>query len=470
MTRTCTTLFLAASLLPAALAQSTMTPLATFGTNGWLAPGASAFVTTGNTERGLAYNPTTGNLVLVSRAGGNHARVLDGTTGADLGGLDTTGVAGGTFAVNMTGITDDGTIYVGNLSTSATANFKVYAWSGEATGFTTPPTVAFDAPSGVARSGDAFAVRGSFVDPHVFVVGGGTAVATGQNSNFVHGALDGTNTSTAYIAIPGTTTASNDYRLGLAFVDAGTVIGNQGGLGRITTFSGATATVTASPNLLGSSRRALDYAVIGGVPVLAVIDSVTAQVTVFDLSVPGAPLTLATANNTSGALTANANATGSVQWGAISGNTALLYALGTNHGVQAFTVTIQQPARATTFGAGCGTPALALGATGAPILPSSINLQTTNIPPAAVVGGYALGFAGIPSGVPIPIAPGCSQFVVPLATDFFLPLGNPSHQLPQNYPADPGYAGLEIFAQSFTIDGASAILSSNGLKLYLQTF
>src|SRR5437870_793272 len=73
-------------------AQVSMTPLATFGTAGWLAPGSSPFLTTGNTERGLAFNPTTGHLLLVSRAGGNNIRILDATTGADLGALNTTGL------------------------------------------------------------------------------------------------------------------------------------------------------------------------------------------------------------------------------------------------------------------------------------------------------------------------------------------------------------------------------------------
>ena len=93
---------LGATLLAAnaLLGQSAIAPLATFGTNGWLAPGSSAFLTTTNTERGMAFNPATGNLVLVSRNGGNNVRILSGATGADLGGLDVTGVTGGTFAIN----------------------------------------------------------------------------------------------------------------------------------------------------------------------------------------------------------------------------------------------------------------------------------------------------------------------------------------------------------------------------------
>ena len=82
-------------------AQSTLTPLSTFGTNGWLAPGSTPYLATTNNERGLAYNPITGNLILVSRTGGPNIRVLNSFTGTDLGGLDVTGVTGGTFVIDM---------------------------------------------------------------------------------------------------------------------------------------------------------------------------------------------------------------------------------------------------------------------------------------------------------------------------------------------------------------------------------
>ena len=108
------------------LAQSTMTPLATFGVGGWLAPGSATYLGSANNERGFAYNPVTGNLVLVSRTGGINIKVLNGLTGADLGTLVATGITGGTFAVNQAGVADDGSIYVANLSTSAATAFKVY--------------------------------------------------------------------------------------------------------------------------------------------------------------------------------------------------------------------------------------------------------------------------------------------------------------------------------------------------------
>src|SRR6266480_1849809 len=93
-----------------------MAPLSTFGGgDGWLAPGEGGytFLGTANNERGIAYG--NGHLYLVSRNGGNFIRILDQGTGADLGSLNTSGISGGTFLVNMAGVGGDGAIYVANL-------------------------------------------------------------------------------------------------------------------------------------------------------------------------------------------------------------------------------------------------------------------------------------------------------------------------------------------------------------------
>src|SRR5690606_691963 len=46
-----------------------------------LAPGDLPFLTTGNTERGLAYNKVSGHLLVISRTSGANVHVLDGDTG-----------------------------------------------------------------------------------------------------------------------------------------------------------------------------------------------------------------------------------------------------------------------------------------------------------------------------------------------------------------------------------------------------
>ena len=134
-------------------------------------PGDRPYMTTGNTERGLAFNPVTTNLIVVSRAGTLSALVLDAATGAELRTLNVDDIAGGTFALNMIGATDDGVLYGANLSTSPTApNFKLYRWANDKA--ETIPVVAFegdpagvDATSGASKNpqrwGDSFDVRGS---------------------------------------------------------------------------------------------------------------------------------------------------------------------------------------------------------------------------------------------------------------------------------------------------------------------
>ena len=85
--------------------------MAGFGSNGWLAPGSIAYLGTANNERGLAYNPVTNNLVLVSRANvsgtANNIVILNGTTGSLLKTMNPTGISGGTFSINMAGVGAD---------------------------------------------------------------------------------------------------------------------------------------------------------------------------------------------------------------------------------------------------------------------------------------------------------------------------------------------------------------------------
>lgn len=455
-----------ASLFGSALsAQSTLTPVSTFGTNGWLAPGSTPYLAITNNERGLAYNPITGNLILVSRTGGTNIRILNSFTGTDLGNLDVTGITGGTFVVNQVDCAEDGSIYVCNLSTSVPAPFKVYKWASEAAGV--PPTVAYNATTNMVRTGDSFAVYGGFAIPAQFAAAGSS---NASNSCFSVGPLDGTNASTTYLSIPGTpNSTSNGYRLGMTFANANTIIGTQGAAGLMTSFSGATATLQASIPL-SAAQRPMDYAVIAGTPVLAVADTNSSIVSIYDISNPAVPVLLASGTNTVAPLSPNANGTGAVQWGQILGNTATLYVMCSNQGIQAFNVTIQVPASARQFGVGCGSPALSLASSGAPIIPSGITLDLTNIPVTGLAF-FVLGFAPIPGGFPLPIAPGCNQYLFPDSTSLVFPSVPGTAQFPLNVPNNPGFAGVEFYSQGVSFDTVSGgIQSSNGLRLYLQTF
>jgi hypothetical protein len=130
-----------------------------------LAPGAKPWLNQDNTQRGLAYNPANGNVLVVGRTDGNKAYVLSGATGEELRTLnvDSSIVFGGTFAVNMVGVADDGAVYVCNLTTDGTATpFNLYRWANDAAD--TLPELVFtgDPGNGTAnRWGDSFDVRGA---------------------------------------------------------------------------------------------------------------------------------------------------------------------------------------------------------------------------------------------------------------------------------------------------------------------
>jgi len=279
---------------------------------------------------------------VVTRAGGVAVRVLNAGTGAELSTMNVTGVAGGAFALNMIDVAADGAIYGGNLSTAADSNFKVYRWANEAAA----PTVAYDALSGLARTGDSFAVGGA---------GAGTRIAAaGTNainaSNFAAlTTADGVNfTSSAITSVPGTSTGTNDYRLGLSFIDSDTFIGTQGTAALITSLSG----VVADTIPLGASQRLIDYATIGGLPILAVADSATSLVSVYDITTPTTPILLASGSTIAGASVANPNGVGAVSWGPVNGPSATLYAMNTNNGIQAFTFTVPEPTTVALAGLG----------------------------------------------------------------------------------------------------------------------
>ncbi len=328
---------LAILLMVSISSHGALSPLASFGTNGWLAP-TLPYLGTASFERGMAYNPVTGNLVVVSRNGAasNPIQKINGTTGADLGNLNLGSmvITGGTFTTNMVGIADDGAIYVGNLSTSATSNFKVYRWNDESAS----PTVAFEGASGLPRTGDTLDVFGAGSSTKIVASGGGgsdgfTYLSTSDGLTYAGGAVN----------VPGD--AVGDYRLGLSFTDSDSVVGTQGTSLVFASVAGPTLDATGA---IGTNDRPLDYAVVGGVPVVATVEaqggtSFVPTVRVWDVSNPALPVEIANGLTAMGPHAANGNGAGQVKFGAITGNSAVLYAMSTNTGIQAFTFVVPEP-------------------------------------------------------------------------------------------------------------------------------
>ena len=319
-----------------------LAPLASFGGgDGWLAPGEGgySFLGTGNLERGIAFG--NGSLYLVSRAGGNNVRVLNPATGADLGGLSTTGISGGTFSVNMAGVGSDGAIYVGNLTTAVGSPFKVYRWANN----TAEPTVAYNVNPGLPRIGDSFAVRGS---------GDSTVIVASGTGSAGFASFSGGNATA--VAVP--STAIGDFRLGLTLVDANTVVGTQGSNLRLAQFTGATGSLLLSAPV-SATERAVAYNVVDGLPLLATLDAsstaTASLVRVYDVSNPSAPTLLAESKNTTGTLAGNGNGTGALAWGKLDDGSNVLYAMSSNQGIQAFAVTVvPEPGTYALLAAGIG--------------------------------------------------------------------------------------------------------------------
>jgi len=350
--------------------QFSLSPLSSFGSNGWLALGTSQYVTTGNFQRGMGWNPVTKNIVLPSRRGGNFVAIIDGTSGAVVKTMDTTAVSGGLLAMMGAGVSDDGEIYVPNLQSGSNSlsPFKIYKWTGE--NDINAPTVAFSqvnpqVVSGAFRFGDSFDVYGSGTNARFAAAGSGngTNAATGtnlpNNGNFMIGTLDGSNVNTIYSAIPGTATAANDYRLALTFVDADTIIGNaSSGSAKITDFvaaptlSGTGATISSAITI-GGEDRALGYTFLGGRSLLAALNYVNSMVSIYDITDPAAFQLLVSNTTTSGALTFNANGTGGVQWGeTIDSTSQVIYAMNSNQGIQAMVFSIPEPSTYALLGIG----------------------------------------------------------------------------------------------------------------------
>lgn len=346
-----------------ASAQVTMSPMVTFGGgDGWLAPGENSFLANDNNVRSMAYNRATGKLVFASRTGGTNVRLLNGSTGADAGGLNVTGVTGGTFAVNGVGVSADGRIYVSNLSTNtATSAFKVYEWSNEAAA---PVNVISSNILAGARLGDSIDVTGSGANTKL-AFGFGNAPAIAGNNGYAvfesngSGGFNGT-----AVGFTGNPPNAGDFRLGITFGPGNnSVWGSQGAsVMRVTTFAGAAGTLTGSAPLLAGNERAMDFAVVNGKSLLATMDtgssatpnSGTALVRVYDVTDPLNPVLMASGKNTGTAtLNTNTNATGSVAFGDIVGNRATLYAMSTNNGIQAFELeVVPEPATMTALAVG----------------------------------------------------------------------------------------------------------------------
>jgi len=336
-----------------------MTPLTTFAGDGWLAPDEISWLSSAAaTERSIGYSRTANELYITSRSSGVRVRILNPVTGEEInalnGGLDMTGVSGGIFPINCVGVAEDGVIFGCNLCSpvSASSPFKIYRWADS----NSPPEVVFNSniiTSG--RMGDTFDVFGS---------GGNTLLVAGESNSAGTGPRNGYAVFTApppdsgiefsglLVGFLGTNPAAGDFRAGITFMDSDSVIGSQGTGGfKFTNFDQATGEFVRAKTLTNLLERPMDFIVLGGRPLLATIEcngntttpaATYSTVRIYDLTDPETPVLAASGRTATSYFSQGTSGpgTGSVQWAPLTDSTANLYALSTNNGIQAFSVSI----------------------------------------------------------------------------------------------------------------------------------
>ncbi len=215
-----------------------------------------------STERGLAYGTVGVNerLYVASRNGSTNVQILDASTGADVGTLDVTGIAGGLYPINDIEVSDDGVIMACNMTLNASADtneFRCYTWTTEADA----PTPVITYAAGAAdRLGDKITLTGSCATNTA------TLWAASGNSTTVY--KFGTTTNCASFDAP--TTVTVDASMGSTpdvtpdFSGAGGFYGTGNG-SNVNVYSAAgTTDGTLSTAIVGTASTALTTFTSGG--------------------------------------------------------------------------------------------------------------------------------------------------------------------------------------------------------------
>jgi hypothetical protein len=309
----------------------------------WRLPGGTAertyLTTSGDTQRGLAYNAGNNHLYVASRAAGNPGIfILNAENGADLGTLSTTGITGGTFAYSLLGTGSDGAIYAANLTTNAgaaTTPFKVYRWASESAA----PTLVYSGnPLGgttAGRFGDSFDVTGS---------GTGALLAAGRgNSADPAGvALFNTTDGTTFSAVVSNPASTGNYRQSVTFGGPGELYGKESGDAlRRGSFDGDLAYTEANSYPTANFASGIGpIDVDAGHRLLAALNTGSHAVSLWDVSDTANPPVLIDSAVMSGTLNANGNAAGQIVLDAAHNR---IFVLDTNNGITALGYAVPEP-------------------------------------------------------------------------------------------------------------------------------
>jgi hypothetical protein len=191
-------LFASNAFATATSSNGTLTVLPAFNTaqmsNVWtLEAGERGYLGTNSTERGLAWNPVTGSLLLVSRAGPDPmVVVLNPTNGVEKNFLDVTGIPSSvpnvSLGLDTIGVADDGVVFGASVAVTASSTaFYLYRWPNDSAA--NPPTIVFAGdPAGAVtpnlRWTDSLAVRGAGTNTQILISpGSGTNVVLLRSSD-----------------------------------------------------------------------------------------------------------------------------------------------------------------------------------------------------------------------------------------------------------------------------------------------
>jgi len=130
------------------------------------------YMSTDSYERGMAYGNVNGmdRVYVVSRTGGPHIVVHDAVTGQVVGEIPAPTPAVGYFPLNTIGVSEDGYIFACNMTLTANAAgpFTVYMWDAE----DATPAVVVSNETANMRMGDKFSVYGRVDDNSVVLYAG----------------------------------------------------------------------------------------------------------------------------------------------------------------------------------------------------------------------------------------------------------------------------------------------------------
>ena len=346
-------LVLGGTLLSAAsmsLAAVTIAPSPLWG----IRPGETDWLGTDGSQRSITYNPSTSNVIVASRLGGNKAVILNGGTGTEVGRLNVSGVSGGNLlAYNLIDTASDGSIYLVNLVQTG-ANLKIYRWASETAGRTdlgnTPPTLVFDAAIDTGnRWGDTMDVR---------IIGGTPTVLLNSRTGTVSALVSLTNlsgTSGNTSTLITTDAAAGDMGIGAAFVDDDTYLTKAPSrpLRRLD-ITGTAATTSLNVGTLLGSTSGVGYDAVNGV--VGIVHYSTAgigpNVQLYPISDFSAAANGAFLAPTSGPFATNGNGTTQADFAPNGSGGGIVYAVSSNQGVVAYEYAIPEPASLSLLGLG----------------------------------------------------------------------------------------------------------------------